>query len=246
MFVLSVPKLKELDATFGVLTETWLSDGHELESNVDDLSSGAGLGLLALNRPRNDMGFSHGGVALIFCKTQCSAKRIVLPNPENFEVLAVMINFTGQSKKVAVLACYLPPTYTPARGRAALDYIRDAVTHIKRTYNSPYVIVSGDFNQWKLESALEDFPDMLEAPVGPTRGSRAIDRNFTNFGHLVKKAHTIAPLQADDPSQGRPSDHRVAVLGIELPKVEAYRWLKYSYRYYNEDSVALFEDWVVL
>ena len=119
-------------------------------------------------------------------------------------------------------------TYTPARGDAALNYIRDTVTHIKRTYHSPYIVIAGDFNSWKLENALEGFVDLVEAPVGPTRGTRSIDRLFCNFDK-VRKAFTVPPLEADDPSQGRPSDHWVGVVEVVLPRVQAFRWMKYSY-----------------
>ena len=30
-----------------------------------------------------------------------------------------------------------------------------------------------------------------------------------------------------------------------LPRVDAYRWIKYSYRYYNDESVEEFQRWVV-
>ena len=33
---------------------------------------------------------------------------------------------------------------------------------------------------------------------------------------------------------------------VTLPRVQAFRWLKYSYRYYNEESVEHFKNWVVL
>ena len=42
-----------------------------------------------------------------------------------------------------------------------------------------------------------------------------------------------------------PSDHSVAVVAASLPRVDSFRWLKYSYRYYNEESVEKFREWVV-
>lgn len=43
----------EMKATIGVVTETWLSDGDSLQEDIQDLSSGAGLGLICLNRQPN-------------------------------------------------------------------------------------------------------------------------------------------------------------------------------------------------
>ena len=57
--------LDEVDAAFGVITETWLTDGEDLQDKKDDLSAGSGLGLVTKNRAPNRMGFSHGGVAIV-------------------------------------------------------------------------------------------------------------------------------------------------------------------------------------
>lgn len=62
----------------------------------------------------------------------------------------------GHSRKLAVVACYLPPNYKKSRGDEALSFITDTVIEIKRRYSNPYIVVAGDFNQWKLEEALSD------------------------------------------------------------------------------------------
>ena len=72
------------------------------------------------------------------------------------------------------------------------------------------MVIAGDFNQWGIGNALEDYIDLSEAAVGPTRGTHQIDRIFTNFGDVVFGAGTVPPLNADDPSQGHASNHRVA------------------------------------
>ena len=48
-----VESFEELDATFGVFTETWLSDGPELVDKLDDLRMGAGLAAITKNRAVN-------------------------------------------------------------------------------------------------------------------------------------------------------------------------------------------------
>ena len=55
----------------------------------------------------------------------------------------------------------------------------------------------------------------------------------------------MPPLQADVPGEGSASNHRIAYITALLPKVRAFKWLKYAYRHYNEDSVSLFKDWLV-
>ena len=64
---------------------------------------------------------------------ECSFKRIRLPNPQDFEVVVGSVRFAGFAKLVVVIGCYLPPMYAPSYASAALDHIRDVVTHVKRT-----------------------------------------------------------------------------------------------------------------
>ena len=187
-----------MDLAFGIVTETWLSDGVELEEDLEDFEVGAGLGMLTRNRERDHRGVSYGGVAIVNHLNKCTFKAVELSNPENYEVLAAAGRFVGYSRDVVVLACYLPPNLAPERAAGCLQYIRGAVTEIKRRCDDPYIIVSGDFNQWKVNETLEDFPDLTEVMVGPTRGSRSIDRTFTNLVRSVTGFGTLPPLEVDD------------------------------------------------
>ena len=99
----------------------------------------------------------------------------------------------------------------------------------------PFIVIAGDFDQWRVDGVLADFADIAEAPVGPTRNGISIDRIFTNFGDHIGLAGTVPPLESDD-QQAKKSDHLVAHLTASLPRVTPVKWLEYSYRYYNEDS----------
>ena len=52
---------EEMDATIGIITETWLADGETLEKDIHDLAKGAGLGMVCLNRQPRNRGVAHGG-----------------------------------------------------------------------------------------------------------------------------------------------------------------------------------------
>ena len=209
-----------------------------------DFEVGAGLGMLTRNRERDHRGVSYGGVAIVNHLNKCTFKVVELSNPENFEVLAASGRFTGYSREVVVLACYLPPNLTPERASGCLQYVRGAVTEIKRKFTDPYIIVSGDFNQWKVNETLEDFPDLTEVMVGPTRGSRSIDHTFANLARSVTGSGTLPPLETDG-QEGAPSDHLISYVSVSLPKIQAFTWLTYSYRYFNEESVQKFRNWIV-
>ena len=89
-------------------------------------------------------------------------RELELPNPDNFEVLVALGSIPGYTRKLVLVACYLPPGYTVPRGNAALAYIEDVVLEVKRRYRDPFIVVGGNFNQWKVEGSLTEYPDIRE------------------------------------------------------------------------------------
>ena len=80
-----------------------------------------------------------------------------------------------------MVACYLPPNDSVGRAKEAMEYIAAAVGEAKRKYDDPYVVVAGDFNQWRVADALVSFPDVVEHSVGPTRAGKELDKIFSNI-----------------------------------------------------------------
>ena len=135
---------EELEADLAIITETWLTSGQSLDEDIDDLREGSGVGLLVRNRDPGSRGFSHGGVAVAFRGSRCSFAALQTHNPENYEVLAALGTIPGHSRKMLVLACYLPPGDSAARGHGCLDHIQDLLIQFKRKYSDPYIVVGGD------------------------------------------------------------------------------------------------------
>ena len=167
-----------------------------------------------------------------------------MDNPDNFEVLVTAANLPGYSRKMITIACYLPPNYPVARGRAALEYIEDVVMEVKRCYRDPFLIVTGDFNQWEIGGAMVEFPDMRGADVGPNRKDRVLDRIFTNFGRSQKESGTVPPRENEPGHPGAASNHRIAFVRADLPRLRSFEWVTHQYRYYNDESVAKFGRWL--
>ena len=239
-----IDTITETDARIAVVTETWLRDSPELEEDRTDLSAGAGLGMITRNRSDQAAnGVTYGGVAVLWQEGQCNLRIQKFKNPDDFEVLTCAGTIKGHSRKVCVVACYLPPNYARARAQAALDYIADTVTELKRKFTDPFLIVAGDFNQWKIDEALLDFPDMKEMEVGNTRKDKKIDRIFVNFSRSVVKSGTLDPLESED---GLVSDHRTAFCTAALERSRPFTWQSYTYRHYNDQSVKAFKDWITL
>ena len=234
-----------MNAGLAVITETWLADGQALEDDLQDLEEGAGIKMILCNRQARENGVAHGGVGLAYKTDLCKFDRLDFPNPDCFEVVAALGTVPGHSRKMAVVGMYIPPNYNATRGQACLDHVADVVLTIKRKYHQPYIVVAGDFNQWPIDQALADYPDLVEAPVGPTRGRRSIDRIFVSGGQddEVVEAGTLNPLETDDSS--RKSDHRIAYAQLKLRRSSAFEWISYSYRYFSPEAEKLFGDWIV-
>ena len=157
---------------------------------------------------------------------------------DKFEVLVAAGSIKGLKRKLVVIAAYLPPSYKRQRGEAALNYIEEVVIEVKRCFKDPYVAIMGDFNQLKMEQPLSNFLDVSEVPVGPTRGTRRIDRIFVNVGQSITESGTLEPLETEG-EESTVSDHRIAFCRLELNRREAFRWETYSYRHYNEEWVVM-------
>ena len=177
---------------------------------------GNGISLWARSREAGPRGATHGGVAIAARAAVTSFAPLSVPNPENYEVLAVSGYIHGIDRKMFVVAAYLPPNYTVRRAKSALTYIYELIMDIKNRYVDPYIIVAGDFNQWDLQEALLDFPDLWEAIGGPTRGERRIDRVFSNLPEDESQTNVLPPLRAESSE----SDHKIVRLLSRVPQRE--------------------------
>ena len=131
-----------------------------------------------------------------------------------------------------------------ARGKGAVQYLEDVLREVKRRYKDPFIAIAGDFNQWKAEDAVCDFPDVREADVGHTRKDKCLDRIFTNFGRSGTESGTVPPLDVDPGHPGAPSDHRITFVRASLPRMRSFEWISYSYRRFSEESAKDFGAWL--
>ena len=238
-----IDTMEELDAAAAVITESWLADGESLEEDKQDLLLGAGLSLLTKNRRRDPRGVAYGGVALFYREEVCNFKQIEVAGAGDFEVLIAAGSMRGHASKVVVIAAYIPPNYTARRAHDCIDYINGSVVEIKRRYKDPIIVLSGDFNQWPVQNAVEDFTDFVEVTAGPTRGTRTIDRTMTNLT-CVTKTGLLNPLQTDGQGPLKESDHLIFYMTASIRKKERYKWLNYSYRYKSPEACQEFGNWL--
>ena len=104
----------------------------------------------------------------------------------------------------------MPPGYTVGRAKSCFRHVRDLILDIKDKNKDAYICIGGDFNQWQIEEALEDYPDIVENQGGPTRKNRTIDRNFSNWSEDIVETAVLPPLETEEIEAGSrsPSDHK--------------------------------------
>ena len=120
--------------------------------------------------------------------------------------------------------------------------MEQVLIEVKRKYRDPFIALAGDLNQWGVQDAVQDFVDISEVQVGPTRGDRCIDRFFCNMGRAVSEAGTVPPLE----SESTKSDHLISYVSIDLPRREAYEWVTYSYRHCTDEAKGDFAEWIIM
>ena len=104
----------ELDVNLAIVTETWFGDSPDLQADLDDLLHATGIATIARNRPPKD-GVSYGGVAVCYRASMMHLKDICYPNPDAFETLFAVGSIHGHSRRLVVIAAYMPPGDRVAR-----------------------------------------------------------------------------------------------------------------------------------
>ena len=238
-----------MDVTFAFITETWLPPGEEYHKLSEDLLLGSAISILSRSRDPVQ-GLYHGGVAILACSTKTTLKEYKVDNPDKYEVLTAAATVRGLSRKVFLISAYIPPGYTVARGRGCLEYISDIILNIKYKHEDPLICLGGDFNQWRIEDHMLDYPDMQEIKTPPTRNDRRIDRIFCNWHERVHESGVLPPLETEDPGvERRRSDHLIQYAKASLPKKAPPKKISYSYRPFSKKKAASFklelqhQDW---
>ena len=200
--------INEMSATFVVITETWFSDGTDLELETENLLLGHAISIVTRNRTLPPNGLAHGGVAILARDANTKMKVVKYDNESDYEVLVVSASVQRLKRKVFIIGAYIPPGYDTERARGCMQYISDVVLDIKEKHDSPLICVSGDFNQWQVEQHLADYPDLIEILTPPTRNNRRIDRIFMNW--TPHESGCLSPLETDGVGlDKRTSDHRI-------------------------------------
>ena len=136
------------------------------------------------------------------------------------------------------MTAYMPPGDSLLRARNCIEYISDVLAEAKRTIENCTIILAGDFNQWPIEEAQAEHPDIREVEHGPTQRGRKIDRAFVNFFRSIEISQTLRPLETNE---GTASDHKIVYVQAKFDSERPER-VSYTYRRYTEEGARAFEE----
>lgn len=193
-----VTAMDELALDFFMILETWISNSKTAAQSIRDLGNAENFQLICKNRTTRG-----GGVCVAFHKCRANLSRFPLPSSP-WEIVCASGKIAGFSRKIAVIALYIPPKFTAVQLSDFCDYIADAVEKVKRDLQNPYVCIGGDVNNRDISPAFKDFPDISMLPNVATRRGAALDICFTNYCDDVFRVDSRSPLTSLD---GVESDH---------------------------------------
>ena len=123
--------MSETEAAVGVVTETWMSE-KDLDEVREKVKHESGLGMEGRVRKEcAENGVTYGGVAVLWNESRCDLRRLEY-DVGDFELLVCAGKVKGHSRKMVVIACYLPPGYSRSQGDQAMTKIEDIVVDVKR------------------------------------------------------------------------------------------------------------------
>lgn len=200
--------LTEMGADLCLLTETWFKECSQINMILEDFTNRTDFGFIRRDRTGLKRG---GGVAICYDKNKISFVRSKLP-PSKHEVLAAVGRRTGQRRKIVCIVVYVPPWYNADQNRSLYSYINDVILAIKNKYESPYILIGGDFNKRSVSEATRDFPEIKQIVTGATRGDNVLDIMTCNFSGSLVDCGTSNPIEDQF---GIGSDH-LTVYALDL------------------------------
>lgn len=156
---------EEMEWDFALITETWLRDDHITDDVEENLRKGHGLHMICQHRE----GKTGGGVAIVFRKSKLTMKRYTF-RKDGCEIVAGRGKLVNNRCPLFLITAYIPPGLRVRETQKYYEAIRNLITKIKTEERNLIIIMGGDFNNYNLTLALEDFLD-FECCLSPaTRG----------------------------------------------------------------------------
>ena len=250
------PKIKSLgtdilerNVSCAFCQEIWENESdRNLQFEIEKLLELEGLKYISTSRKPNKKGVSHGGAAIIVNLEKFSCEKIQVQIPQNLEVVWGLLRPKSQGAKFkTIIACsfYSPPN--KGRNSKLADHIVGTLHMLAVKYPDSAIILGADKNNMDIQPILSCGLRLRQCVDKPTRQGVILDIIIMNTFTFYNSPYIAPPIQPDDPSKGKPSDHSVPVCVPHTdryhPPTRHYKTVKY--RPLPESSLRKFGQWIV-
>ena len=239
----------ERSVDIGFLQETWeQSDNKTHQFEIEKMLEIDGLQYISAPRPKNAKGRSYGGAAMVINTEKFSCEKLNIFVPSTLEVVWGLVKpKTPSVKYKRIIACsfYSPPN--KMKNSKMADHIVSTLHMLCSKYPDSAIILGADKNKMDIKPILNCGLKLRNIVNQNTHQGKILDVIIMNTSGLYKSPLIAPPIQPDDPSTAKPSDHSVPVC---IPHTDRYTWPERSYRIIKyrplpQSSIDRFGEWIV-
>ena len=233
----------------GFLQEIWENADNKVHQyEIEKMLEMSGLKYMSCSRPPNSKGVCYGGAAIVVNLEKFSCEKLKVNIPNNLEVVWALLkpkNLSAKFKKIIVCSFYSPPS--KKRNSKMADYIVSTLQMLCSKYPQCGIILGADKNYMDIRPILNCGLRLRQVVDQSTRQGAILDIIIMNLSGFYNCPIIAPPIQPDNPSKGKPSDHSVPVCSPHTDRYSAARrnFKVIKYRPLPDSSVRKFGEWIV-
>ena len=237
--------IKEQQINCVFTTEIWEQSENKLHTwEIEKMLQMDGLKYISTSRPAKNRG---GGVALIVDLEKYSCEKISIFIPKGLEVVWGLLkpkSSTAQIKKIIACSFYSPPNN--GRNTRLADYLVGALQMLITKYPDAGIIMGADRNKMDISPILNCGLRLRQEVNRNTRHGSILDILIMNLSRFYNSPIIAPPLNPDDPTKAKPSDHSVP---IAIPHTDRHNPPKRNYTFHTVRPLPLsglnkFSQWI--
>jgi hypothetical protein len=209
-FFINDMKMRSLSVS--LVSESWQKETKKKHKNeTERMLYSEGLKLVSTPRAGGRRG---GGCAIIADLTHYTLDKVEVPNPDKVEMCWGILR-PKESEHCVIKEYIMGALYCPPNSRKKEKLTTHIITnaHILMTkYPKAGIMIGGDKNSLNLSPILLGLPNCRQLVTQNTHNDKCLDILIPNLHTLYQPAIIVSPLQPDNPSKAKPSDHLVPIL----------------------------------
>ena len=237
----------EMEITVGMISESWLKDGKDLDKDLHDLEMGTSLKIIYKNRASKSRKISRynespargGGVAVVFDSTKIKLTEYKIQG-NKYEIVASSGKLFGSSREFFFIAIYIPPKTRVSTYTTIIELLTDLISNIKVKHEDAAIFLGGDMNRRDFSLITRAFPDITTLQTNPTRHGIHLDLIATNLNDALSVCSIHPPLETDDGLLK--SDHSIVYASYLISKRTRPKWTTHLAREKTDEGKALFHE----